>query len=132
MGHPVAFVLSLLIYLGSWLFAIIWLNACGGDGGTISDPEAQLPGLPVGASIQCAHDGDVYICNDNECFPDSTYEVTEAVADMETGETKYIAIPKLDIQGPVTVIAECGSNVVFSLREDNSTLDLDASGTVTQ
>jgi hypothetical protein len=120
--RQVTVYLAAIFYASTWMLAF---TSCGGDGSDISDP-TSLPSLPAGAQIQCEHEGDVYIC-DNEmvCAPDSEYEA------QPTGEEgKYYAVPKLDVDGPITIIAECGSNVVFNLREDNSQLDVNASGSV--
>lgn len=126
--RKVVFLLSLCFYSVAWIVAFA---SCGGDGGDVT-PDASIPPLPVGATIQCERDGDVYLCLDDQCFPDSEYTITEVVEPGEEDEEiKFLATPKLDIQGPVTIIAECGSNVVFSLREDNSTVDLSAEGSIT-
>lgn len=112
------------------------LVGCGGDGGSIGEDseEARLePGqvsvsssAPSQSTIQCEHDGVVYLCNGEDCAPDPTSEIVavesseEEVAESEDvlAQTTYKSI---SIGGSVTIIAECGSNVSFDITETTNT-----------
>lgn len=108
------------------------LYGCGGEGGSVgNDPasdssassDAAATDVPRTAptsvpGIQCAHDGDVYICNGETCSPDATSEIVAAEESGTDGEEYYKSI---SIGGSVSIIAECGSNVSFNLTETENT-----------
>jgi hypothetical protein len=94
----------------SALLILAFLSGCGGDAntGTPDDATAQDPTLP-GSSLQCYHDGDVWLCNEqNSCVRDESIE--EVVGEEEEGD----GLARLRKDGPITIIAECGSSVSYS------------------
>lgn len=119
------------------------LMSCGGGGddgrsGENLDTADGVVVLPTPTPLptnQCAHDGDVYLCNGNTCFPDSTSAIVGAVeepSEEAPTEDEVLAEPEglaqvtyksITIGGSVTIIAECGSNVDFNVSETETTMN---------
>jgi hypothetical protein len=106
------YALTVLIYF-SLAMAIY---GCGGGGGDTEQQEGSNP-----TTLMCEHNGDLWLCNeDNSCIRDQS---TEEVAEMEELERGLFRVKMQS--GNITIIAECGSNVVFTnaeiTYEDNDT-----------
>jgi len=102
---------------------------CGGSGGNVGSDEESLPQAVTPANLTCIHAGQYYSCdNENTCYRDQNIdeEVTEIyeMQDDDNGGTggldqltrQYLIMMKA---GNITIISECGSNVIFRLPEEN-------------
>lgn len=99
--------------------ALVCLASCGGSGGdgtpvadTVAAQNAPVVAPPT---YQCAHDGAVYACNDQETCKKEETTTLAGETTTPTGRTIFYA--KSITVGNVTIIAECGSNVNFDLSE---------------
>ena len=100
------------------------LCSCGVDGGDIKEadkdtnsataPDQQPTAVPTSSMIQCSRDGDLWLCNaENSCIRDQSTPIEGAV---EKG-----LLIRTSVSGPLTVVAECGSNVTLVIDSHDST-----------
>ena len=111
--------LSYLFRILSVFFLMLLISACGGSGGDSGNGSGGVDGInPAVPTYQCSHDGEAYVCNDQDsCRKDETSTVTGATT-TPTARTVYYA--KSVETGGVTIIAECGSTVTFNLSETDN------------
>jgi hypothetical protein len=119
------------------VLSVLFLMACGGGDDTSNT--TQEPGSnPV--SFLCSHEGDLWLCpnggggecirdeSDSGCCGSETASERTIYKTLDSDGNEAYAV-KLSA-GAITIIAECGSSVVFNNSEDTSS-DYDANVTTT-
>lgn len=107
-------------------FLIVLLLGCGGSGGSGNSSSGDES--PQTTSLLCEHDGDLWLCPATEggsCVRDQSSVEEGSVLDSEARligvEQNGRVRPGLKLtSGPITIIAECGSNVSFNVTEETS------------
>lgn len=98
------------------LIIVAVLAGCGGGGGSEGDNSTGAAQAPQTQSLTCSHGGDLWLCNEqNSCVRDESTEVVEV-----SEEEKRLVVKAKLASGNITIIAECGSSVVFDNREETN------------